>query len=137
LAKQDFDQAGKCIAFDVPTAAAFHLLRGTEVVIKDYYDLIVPGPKQAPLKMRNWGTYIRLLKNHGGDDKVIALLTHLKDVYHNPVFHPEEMYSDERVQVLFGLCVSAVIVMRSATVAASATTGTLVFPRIAAPSGAA
>ena len=31
--KRDFDYAGKCIAFDVPTAAAFHLLRGTEAVI--------------------------------------------------------------------------------------------------------
>ena len=107
--KMDFDQAGKCMAFDVPTAAAFHLLRGTEAVIRKYYESIVPGPKQAPLKMRNWGTYIRLLSNHNADKGVLALLTHLKDAYRNPVLHPEENFTDERVQVLFGVCVSAVV----------------------------
>lgn len=125
LTKQDFDQAGKCIAFDVPTAAAFHLLRGTEVVIREYYELIVPGPKQASKKMRNWGTYIRLLKHHGADEKVTALLTHLKDVYRNPVFHPEEVYTDERVQVLFGICVSAVVVIKSAIAAPNSSKITL------------
>jgi hypothetical protein len=68
LTKQDFDQGGKCIAFDVPTAAAFHLLRGTETVIREYYEVVVPGPKKATPKMRNWGTYIRLLKSHGADE---------------------------------------------------------------------
>jgi hypothetical protein len=65
LTRKDFDQAGKCIAFDVPTAAAFHLLRGTETLIRTYYDLKVPGHKKAKPKMRNWGTYIRLLKSNG------------------------------------------------------------------------
>jgi len=110
--QQDFDQAGKCIAFDVPTAAAFHLLRGTEVVIREYYDLIVPGAKRAPDRMRNWGAYIRLLNNHGAEKKITSLLLHLKDEYRNPVFHPEENYTDERVQVLFGVCISAVVLMK-------------------------
>src|SRR5260370_33907827 len=59
LTRKDFDQAGKCIAFDVPTGAAFHLLRGTEAIIREYYDLKVPGTRKAAPKMRNWGTYIR------------------------------------------------------------------------------
>jgi hypothetical protein len=110
-AKNDFDQAGKCIALDVPTAAAFHLLRGTEAVLRKYYEAVVPGPKKAPAKMRNWGVYIRLLSQHGGEQKVISLLTHLKDAYRNPVLHPEENYTDDRAQVLFGVCVSAVVLM--------------------------
>jgi hypothetical protein len=110
-AKADFDQAGKCVAFDVPTAAAFHLLRATECVIKEYYELIVPGPKRASGKMRNWGVYIRLMRDHGGDSKVLSLLDHMRDVYRNPVTHPEENYSDENVQVLFGLCISAVVLL--------------------------
>ncbi len=88
--KADFDQAGKCIAFDVPTAAAFHILRGTEAVIREYYDIVVPGPKKAHSKMRNWGAYIRLLNTHNADPNITALLNHLKDVYRNPVLHPEE-----------------------------------------------
>lgn len=112
--KLDFDQAGKCIAFDVPTAGAFHLLRGTEAVIRQYYDIVVPGPRKAHSKMRNWGAYIRLLKGHDADQNVISLLNHLKDVYRNPVLHPEENYSDESVQVLMGVCISAVVLMENA-----------------------
>lgn len=126
--KADFDQAGKCIAFDVPTAAAFHLLRGTEAVIRKYYDLIVPGPKKAPLKMRNWGTYIKLLNSHGADANITLLLTHLKDVYRNPVLHPEENYSDERAQVLLGVCISAVVLMETEIQRIAAKGGMLAFP---------
>ncbi len=109
--KADFDEAGKAIAFDLPTAAAFHLLRGTEGVLREYYDLGVPGPKKAPPKMRSWGVYIRLLSEYNADSKVMSLLTHLKDAYRNPVLHPEENYTDDRVQVLFGVCVSAIVMM--------------------------
>jgi hypothetical protein len=109
--KNDFDQAGKCIAFDLPTAGAFHLLRGTEAVLREYYDLGVPGPKKAPPKMRNWGVYIKLLSEHKAEPKVTSLLTHIKDAYRNPVLHPEENYTDERAQVLFGVCISAIVMM--------------------------
>lgn len=35
--KKDFNEAWKCIAFHLPTAAAFHLLRWTEWVLKTYH----------------------------------------------------------------------------------------------------
>jgi hypothetical protein len=127
--KSDFDQAGKCIAFDVPTAAAFHLLRGTEAVVRQYYEQVVPGPKQAPPKMRNWGTYIRLMKSHNANGDIILLLTHLKDVYRNPVLHPEENYTDERAQVLLGVCISAVVLMEDEIDKLGSTSGTLQFPQ--------
>jgi hypothetical protein len=83
--KFDFDQAGKCIAFDLPTAAAYHLLRGTETVIRQYYEQLVPGIKKAPAKARNWGVYIKLLRDHDAEEKVTSLVTHIKDAYRNPV----------------------------------------------------
>lgn len=107
----DLDQAGKCIAFDLPTAAAFHLLRGTEAVLRKYYDRIVPGAKKATPKMPNWGVYIKLLKEHGAEVKITSLLDHLRDAYRNPVLHPEENYADQSAQVLFGVCVSAIVMM--------------------------
>jgi hypothetical protein len=127
-AKLDFDQAGKCMAFDVPTAAAFHLLRATEAVIRKYYDLVVPGPKKASTRMRNWGVYIKLLKDHGGDANVISLIDHMRDVYRNPVTHPEENYTDESIQVLFGLCISAVVMLSRAIATATTMGGVLNFP---------
>jgi hypothetical protein len=126
--KDDFDQAGKCIAFDVPTAAAFHLLRGTEAVIREYYELLVPGDKKAKPHMRSWGVYIRLLNNHKADPTIMSLLTMMKDVYRNPVIHPEEMYTDERVQVLFGLCVGAVVQLECEIQKLVAKGGILPFP---------
>lgn len=127
-AKDDFDQAGKCIAFDVPTAAAFHLLRGTECVIRQYYEMIVPGPKRASTKMRNWGVYIRLMGDNNGDTKVLTLLDHMRDVYRNPVTHPEENYTDETVQVLFGLCISAVVLLVQAIQTELTKTFSIQFP---------
>ncbi|HWH56665.1 MAG TPA: hypothetical protein VN682_03485 [Terriglobales bacterium] len=114
-AKLDFDQAGRCLAFDVATAAAFHLLRGTESVLVDYYDLAVPGTKKASRKMRNWGVYIKLIRENKGDAAAMNVVDHIREVYRNPVTHPEENYTDERAQVLFGLCVSAVVLLLQAT----------------------
>jgi len=109
--RADLDQAGRCLAFDLPTAAAFHLLRGTEAVLRQYYERIVPGTKRAAPKMRNWGVYLKLLKEHGAEPRVTSLLDHLKDSYRNPVLHPEENYTDERAQLLFGVCISALGMM--------------------------
>jgi hypothetical protein len=126
--KLDFDQAGKCIAFDVPTAAAFHLLRGTEAVIRQYYEQLVPGPKKAPARARNWGVYIKLLRDHSAEEKVTSLLTHIKDAYRNPVLHPEENYTDEMVQVLFGVCVSAIVMIVDALNKLASKPAVLPFP---------
>jgi hypothetical protein len=136
LTRQDFDQAGKCIAFDVPTAAAFHLLRGTEAIIRTYYDLKVPGPKKAKPKMRNWGSYIRLLKGNGAPDAVTSFLTHAKDTYRNPVMHPEEIYTDERVLVLFGICVSIVVMIQTEIDAEKAKPAAIPFPLAIGAAGA-
>jgi hypothetical protein len=132
ITRDDFDQAGKCLAFDVYTAAAFHLLRGTEAVVREYYELVVPGPKKAPPKMRNWGTYVRLLRNHGGKPTIISIIDHLRDAYRNPVLHPTDFYDEERVLALFGLCVSAVILLQSEISQLKNQSGALQFPSAAA-----
>lgn len=116
LTRSDVDQAGKCLAFDLPTAAAFHLLRGTEAVLREYYECVVPGAKRPAPKMRNWGAYIKLLREHNGDSKITSILDHLRESYRNPVLHPEENYTDESAQVLFGVCVSAIVMMIDAIV---------------------
>jgi hypothetical protein len=128
VTKDDFDQAGKCLAFDVYTAAAFHLLRGTEAVLREYYQLVVPGPKRAGTKMRNWGVYIKLLRDYGGAPKIIQVVDHLRDAYRNPVTHPEEQFTEESVLILFGLCVSAVALLQSEINNLNNQSATLQFP---------
>jgi len=106
IAQYDFRQAGRCIAFELPTAAAFHLLRGTEAVLRDYYEEIV---QRSRIKSRLWGPLIDHLRLKRGHD--IALLANLDNIrlsYRNPTQHPEKIYDIHEVQDLFGLCVDVV-----------------------------
>lgn len=41
IAQFDLSESGKCIAFERPTASAFHLLRATEAVLREFYCAIV------------------------------------------------------------------------------------------------
>ncbi|MFZ0829070.1 MAG: hypothetical protein WAO02_16775 [Verrucomicrobiia bacterium] len=105
----DIRQAGKCIAFDIPTAAAFHILRGTESVIRAYYTFVIGHPPKA--KLRNWGSYILNLNTAGADKKITAFLEHIREEYRNPILHPEEMLSSDDAVVLLGAACSAIVQM--------------------------
>lgn len=37
VARYDLRESGRCLAFEVPTAAGFHVLRASEAIIKEYY----------------------------------------------------------------------------------------------------
>ena len=105
----DLQQAGKCIAFDIPTAAGFHLTRATEAVIRKYYAKVV-GRSPKP-KMRNWGTYVKNLHTAGADARITGFLDHIREAYRNPLLHPEDTLTPEDAQVLMGVCVSAIVAM--------------------------
>ncbi len=108
-AKTDIQQAGKCIAYDVPTGAAFHILRAIESVIRAYYQHVT-GNLPKP-KMRNWGAYINNLRKAGGDEKIVGYIEHLKERYRNPVFHPEDNLTPEEAQMFLGACISGICQM--------------------------
>lgn len=99
-------EAGKCLAFQIPTAAAFHMFRCVESLIRRYYELVV-GNLPKP-KMRNWGAYIRNLKECGANQKVTTILEQIKDLHRNPVIHPEEQLNNEEAFSLVGILDSAV-----------------------------
>ncbi|MGO8719283.1 MAG: hypothetical protein ACLQMO_08695 [Acidobacteriaceae bacterium] len=107
----ELDEAGKCLLFDVPTAVGFHLFRATEAVIRKYYEKVI-GMSPAK-KSRNWGAYIKGLKARGASTKVTGYLDHIREHYRNPVLHPEVTLTPEDAQVLFGVCVSAIVMMAS------------------------
>ncbi len=105
----DFRQACKCIAFDIPTAAGFHIIRATEAVIRKYYAAAIGKPPKQ--KMRNWGTYVKNLHAAGADAKITGFLDHIRESYRNPVLHPEDSLTPEDAQVLLGVCISAIVAM--------------------------
>jgi len=102
-------EAGRCLAFEVPTAAGFHVFRATEGVIRQYFKAVVGSLPEA--KNRNWGAYIRTLEKHGADQKITGFLDHIRHVYRNPVIHPEERLAMEDAEILLSLCLSAIIQM--------------------------
>lgn len=114
-------EAGKCLAFDIPTASGFHMLRATEGVLHEYY-LVVCKPKKKD-KLDNWGAYIAALykltqsesrigdktKNH--IKKVLALLQQIKNADRNQIMHLEVVLDNDQAFVLFEITKGAIVAM--------------------------
>ncbi|HLW52276.1 MAG TPA: hypothetical protein VKW06_05495 [Candidatus Angelobacter sp.] len=109
---EDFNQAGRCMLFDNSTAVGFHLMRAVESAIYAYLRKL--SGKDIPVKSRNWGAYVKALQKCSGDVKVISVIEHIKDNYRNPILHPEITLSADDAQVLFGLSVSAIVLIVTA-----------------------
>jgi hypothetical protein len=102
----DIREAGKCLAYELGTAAGFHALRAMEAVLRRYWEVVTedkPHPGQ-----RNIGVYIQKIEKSGvGDAKVIAVLKQIKDLHRNPLMHPEETLSLQDAIGIFGIVQSA------------------------------
>lgn len=106
----DLREAGKCIAFDLGTAAGFHLLRVLETVMRAYWSVVMEG---APLPdNRNLGNYIKEMeKAQKGDAKVLVSLRQIKDHHRNELMHPEERLDLDQAIALLGITQSAIVAM--------------------------
>lgn len=107
IARYDFAEAGKCIVFDRPTAAAFHMLRATEAVLRAFYCILV-HQRRCDLM---WGPMVNDLRKRrkGAPHKVLLdNLDNIRRSFRNPTQHPEAIYNIEEVQDLWGLCVDPV-----------------------------
>jgi hypothetical protein len=99
----DLQQSGRCLAFEIPTAMAFHVMRATETLIKDYYEVLAGKP--WPHMQRDWGRYICELEKLSNVNKVITgRLTEIKNFNRNPLIHPEDIVTVEEAPVIFDLC---------------------------------
>ncbi len=107
VAKYDFEEAGKCIAFGLPTAGAFHLLRGTEDVLRLFYCGIVKRRRVKPLM---WGNMVTSLRNRAKPPTAILLsdLDSIRTTFRNPTQHPELVYDLDMAQDLFARCIDVV-----------------------------
>lgn len=106
----DIRAAGRCLAFDTPTAAGFHILRAVESVMALYYTHV--SGKDLVKRNRNWGAYLKALEGVStADEKVKGALSHIKDNYRNPITHPEDTLTEGQAIMLFGLCLSVIELM--------------------------
>jgi hypothetical protein len=104
-ARKDFREAGRCLAFETPTAAGFHAMRATEAVLRVYFTLIT---KQDSSRM-DWGTCTQeLMRSGNANRKVIQVLDQIRDVHRNPLMHPQDFLSMKEAIGLFDIAKSAI-----------------------------
>jgi hypothetical protein len=85
----DVRAATRCIAFELPTAAGFHLHRAHEAVLRVYWDNVTGGRPRP--KQQNMGVYLNQLEKLGKGKKAVrAHLQSIKDFHRNPLMHPEQ-----------------------------------------------
>jgi hypothetical protein len=108
-ARVEIKAAGRCLAFELWTATGFHIFRGTETLILEYYDALTEGKKPLKEGDRNWGNYIKLLSEEGADSKIVAYLQYLKDNHRNPVMHPEITLDADEAIALFLAAPNAIV----------------------------
>jgi len=113
VATFDIRQSGKCLAFELPTAAGFHILRAVEAIIKAYYKALTGSEWDADhsQSQRNWGRYIDGLKSAGAKPAITGVLLDIKDNYRNPLMHPEDSLELDEAAALFGIAVSVMSFM--------------------------
>lgn len=111
LAVFDIRQAGRCLAFELPTAAGFHLARAVEDSIRRYYEVVASEPYNMEEQGRSWGKYTSALKTKGADKNVINALDQMRELHRNPISHPDMKLSADEAMMLVGLAQSAIVAM--------------------------
>jgi hypothetical protein len=109
--QEDLREAGKCLAFNLGTAAGFHLLRALETVVCSYWYVVM---NKAPLpRNRNLGQYITAMAkgDHPNRRKVLFALRQVKDLHRNSIMHPEETLNLDEAIALLNTVQSAITLM--------------------------
>ena len=114
-AEAEFGHAGKCLAFDLPTACGFHALRGLELVMDEYLQSFGVVTKS----FKSWNDYIQaakklIEKGEGGrkpSAKVTAMLDRMRELDRNPLMHPRDTLDVVAADQLFKLSAVTVVEM--------------------------
>lgn len=100
----DIREAGRSLVFDLPTAAGFHMLRAVELVMAGFWHKLIAG-ERVPT---SWNQYIEQLKKARADPHITTMLDNIRDLYRNPIAHPELVLTHSQAMVPFGLGIAAI-----------------------------
>ncbi len=106
IAVFDFISACRAIALGLGTAAAFHLMRCIEAMLREYYSNIV---KRQRVKQLMWFPMVQHLRKRR-DAPPSALLDHLENIrvyFRYPTLHPVARYELQEAQDLLSLSIDA------------------------------
>jgi hypothetical protein len=112
----DFRSAGRCLAFDLPTACGFHAFRATDAMLCAYCTYFGAEPKGHG---RDWGRYIvalrEALKKEAAikkpNQRTVELLDNIRATDRNPLVHPELNLDADGALLMFDLCKNAIGLM--------------------------
>jgi hypothetical protein len=104
----DIQQAGKCLAFELPTASAFHIWRAVESVMDSYHKALTRKSFADAGITRNWSAYVQTLIQAKAETKITTFLDHIREEYRNPISHPDEMLELDEAFALFGPALSVI-----------------------------
>jgi hypothetical protein len=111
----DFRSAGRCLAFDLPTACGFHAFRATDAMLREYCKHFGAVPSG---NSRDWGTFIRELKKvltstatKKPNERTVELIDSIRAQDRNPLVHPELNLDSDGALLMFDLCKNAVSLM--------------------------
>lgn len=111
---EDFRMAGKCLAFDAPTACGFHAFRATDAMLRTYCDHFGAIPKGQG---RDWFKFITALRELSPtaakkpNNRTIELLDSIRAMDRNPVVHPDQNLDHDGALLMFDLCKNAISLM--------------------------
>jgi hypothetical protein len=108
--KEDLRSCGKCISFELGTAAAFHMARAAEGLMRSYHVQII-GPLPANYQQQTFGSLIQAFKDNTPGSAMVGFLTHVKDHYRNPISHPELTVGVEDSHKMIGAYIAVMIDM--------------------------
>ena len=104
---EDIRQAGRCLAFDLPTAAGFHLFRAVESLMRHLHNKL-KGTSQEPERLPDWAAYVKALTEAQVPSDVTDMLDSIRQHYRNPLAHPDATLTTDEAIVLVPLGVAAI-----------------------------
>ena len=117
----DIQQAGRAVAFEVPTAAGFHAVRATEAVARGYHEIIIGirpdedtplGPLVNALRNRRDGLLARrAIDKEDLLNTVIDMLARINNVYRKPIAHPDMVLDLQGAMNVFDSAKCAIDIM--------------------------
>lgn len=112
-ARVDWKAAGRCLAFNLPSAAGYHVCRAVEGVLETYYQFFAKKPGAT---LRGWHDYHKALESlkdqeSGPSEKALAELDQMRSDYRNALAHPRVVLSDVDARMLFANGESLIILL--------------------------
>lgn len=111
----EYKSAGRALAFDLATAAGFHVGRAVEAQLREYRSLFIqaaPGKTMGAM-LRSLERYASTKSTPAPDEKTLRQLELFIKLDRNRIMHPEDTLSPQQAMICFGTGVNAISAMAS------------------------